>query len=40
MCCRKKIQSTLDNVFQSVQRAMEDKLTEETLQDVLDQLFH
>ncbi|MGE7622275.1 Rrf2 family transcriptional regulator [Viridibacillus sp. NPDC096237] len=35
-----KIQSTLDNVFQSVQRAMEDKLTEETLQDVLDQLFH
>lgn len=35
----KRIQSTLDNVFQSVQRAMEDKLTEETLQDVLDQLF-
>ncbi|MBK3494581.1 Rrf2 family transcriptional regulator [Viridibacillus sp. YIM B01967] len=35
-----RIQSTLNNVYHSVQRAMEDKLTEETLQDVLDQLFH
>ncbi|WP_397536418.1 Rrf2 family transcriptional regulator [Rummeliibacillus pycnus] len=35
----KQIQSTLDDVFCSVQQAMESKLEEETLQDVLDHLF-
>lgn len=35
----KQIQSTLDDVFHSIQEAMESKLQEETLQDVLDHLF-
>ncbi|WP_146553351.1 Rrf2 family transcriptional regulator [Rummeliibacillus sp. SL167] len=35
----KQIQSTLDDVFSSVQQAMESKLQEETLQGILDHLF-
>lgn len=35
----KQIQSTLDDVFCSIQQAMESKLEEETLQDILDHLF-
>ncbi|GIN88117.1 putative HTH-type transcriptional regulator YwnA [Heyndrickxia sporothermodurans] len=35
----KKIQSTLDDVFHSVQSAMESKLADQSLQDVLDHLF-
>ena len=35
----KQIQATLDDVFNSIQQAMESKLEEETLQDVLDHLF-
>lgn len=35
----KRIQSTLDNVFHSIQMEMESKLAGQSLQDVLDHLF-
>lgn len=35
----KQIQSTLNEVYCSIQQAMESKLKEETLQDILDHLF-
>ncbi|MGE8206571.1 Rrf2 family transcriptional regulator [Heyndrickxia sp. NPDC080065] len=35
----KRIQSTLDDVFHSIQTEMESKLASQTLQDVLDHLF-